>query len=99
MLSSRRRSEFIVNTSAPYAIAPAGLVEQLATYQLESFPRGYDYKTQFLNLQNHLNAYYHSHVTTAAALSDGSGFLTDHGVDHIKTVITRASRLLTTGSG
>jgi hypothetical protein len=81
------------------ALTSPDLVEQLANCALARFPRDYDYKTQFLNLQNHLNAYYHSNVTAAATLADGIGYLTDHGVDHIKTVISRASRLLGTGSG
>ena len=84
-------------------VSPTGgsfdLVEQLASFPHKDFPRGYDYNTQFQNLQNHLNEYYHKHVTSAASLSDGDGFLTDHGVEHIKTVIRRASRLLVTSTG
>lgn len=78
---------------------PRDLLERLKSSPLEQFPRGYDYATQFQNLQNHLHQFYHSNVTTAAALSDGTGFLTDHGIAHIRTVIKRAGGLLATGSG
>jgi hypothetical protein len=75
------------------------LIERLSGFPLKDFPRGYDYPTRFKNLNNQLNEYYHSNVTVAAALSDGSGLLTDHGPDHIRTVIERASLILGTGSG
>lgn len=71
-----------------------GLVEQLASCPHEEFPGSRDYSTQFQNLQNHLNDYYHKNVTVAASLSDGEGFLTDHGPEHIKTVVQRATDIL-----
>ena len=84
----------LLNTLAPSITSNSpSLVEQLATCPRDEFPGGRDYSTQFHNLQNHLNDYYHRNVTSAAAISDG-GFLTDHGPEHIKTVIQRASDLL-----
>ena len=70
------------------------LVEQLANCQPKDFPGERDYVAQFKNLQDHLNKYYHPGVTGGAAIADGSGFLTDHGPEHIKTVIKRASDIL-----
>jgi hypothetical protein len=85
----------LLNTIAPSITnKSAGLVEQLANCPHDDFPGGRDYSTQFQNLQNHLNDYYHKHVTAAATISDGGGFLTDHGPEHIKTVIQRASDIL-----
>lgn len=75
------------------------LIEILSESPLKEFPREYNYPAQFQSLHNHLNEYYHKNVTAAAALSDGSGYLTDHGPDHIKTVIERASTLVYTAIG
>lgn len=75
------------------------LIDILNKAPLKEFPREYDYAAQFKSFHNHLNNYYHKDVTAAAALSDGSGYLTDHGPDHIKTVIERASMLVHTAIG
>jgi len=69
---------------------PQNLIDILNKCGLKEFPREYDYPAQFKSLHNHLNEYYHKDVTAAAALSDAGGYLTDHGPDHIRTVIERA---------
>jgi hypothetical protein len=84
----------LTNTAPPVAESAASLIEQLASCARDGFPGGRDYNTQFQNIQNHLNDYYHKNVTVSAALADGGGFLTDHGPEHIQTVIQRASELL-----
>ena len=50
------------------------------------------YFQQFDLIEKHLNTHFHPKVELGATLSDG-GFLTDHGVDHINTVISRAGFL------
>lgn len=70
------------------------LVDQLSECALTEFPDGYDYPSRFKNLQNHLNAFYHPSVTPAATISDKEILLTDHGPDHIRTVIKRASDII-----
>ena len=94
MRSAQAQNEAPLKNDAPSS--QPGLTEQLAHCPQVEFPGEYDYNTQFQNLQNHLNKYYHPQVTAAAAISDGSGFLTDHGPEHIKTVIRRASEILKT---
>jgi hypothetical protein len=80
-------------------IQPQNLIDILNKSALKEFPREYDYPAQFKSLHNHLNEYYHKDVTASAALSDGSGYLTDHGPDHIRTVVERASMLVYAASG
>jgi hypothetical protein len=72
------------------------LNDWLAGCSDDDFPRGFDYKARFQHAQNTLNAFVHPIVTVAALLTDG-GFLTDHGPEHIKTVIARASNLIRFG--
>jgi hypothetical protein len=54
-----------------------------------------DYCKQYALAAEYLNNNVHKHVNPFAVLKDG-GFLTDHGPDHIKTVIKRASDLVST---
>ena len=52
-----------------------------------------DYFTRYKDWSNHLYNHVHNQVNAGAQISDG-GYLTDHGVDHVKTVIQRASDLV-----
>ena len=59
-----------------------------------SFPHvGLDYYRRFQQLDGHLNANVHPHVNNGA-VAKGDGWLTDHGTQHITTVIRRAGELL-----
>jgi len=51
-----------------------------------------NYYLRYNSISEHLAAYVFSHVTAGAIIVDG-GYLTDHGHDHVLTVIQRASRL------
>jgi hypothetical protein len=70
------------------------LNEWLAICPKSQFPGSgaTDYYERFKRIQDHLNQHVHPHVNAFAMRQDG-GYLTDHGPDHIKTVIQRASRL------
>lgn len=60
----------------------------------EQFPgHGRDYPTMYSNMANYLISHAHSAVNIGALLKDGD-LLTDHGPEHIKTVIQRASQLV-----
>ena len=52
-----------------------------------------DYYGRYVSIENHLNKHIHRHVTAIASIKDG-GYLTDHGPDHIKNVIRKASELV-----
>lgn len=52
-----------------------------------------DYWAIYRTFKGYLNQHIHPQVTMVAMLKDG-GYLTDHGPDHIATVIQRASDLL-----
>lgn len=52
-----------------------------------------NYYANYVTFANYLKMHIHPHVTQVAMLKDG-GYLTDHGPDHIATVIQRASDLL-----
>ncbi len=54
---------------------------------------GMPYKTRFQNIANFLNKEVHPHVEKGVLLR-GDGYLTDHGPQHIETVVRRASLLL-----
>ena len=54
---------------------------------------GVPYPTRFTNVAGLMNSQVHPHVGHGASLVDG-GFLTDHGPQHIDTVIRRATSLL-----
>jgi hypothetical protein len=70
------------------------LVEWLAKRPASAFPgRGtVEYYRRFQGIEDYLNTKVHPHVTASANAIDG-GTLTDHGPEHIKTVIARASEL------
>jgi hypothetical protein len=59
------------------------------------FPRygNVNYGNRYQSVAEYLNNNVHPLVTMSANAIDG-GFLTDHGPDHIKTVILRASQLV-----
>ena len=57
------------------------------------FPLNYDYPTQYKNFSNKLEKWIHPFVVQGAMLS-GDGVLSDHGPEHIKTVIKRATQLV-----
>lgn len=60
-----------------------------------SFPHDdVDYYRRYVALDEHLNRHVHPVVNQGAA-AHGDGWLTDHGYDHIKTVLRRASDLIT----
>src|SRR5882724_684690 len=99
MQSATKQNEVQLKTAVPSINDLHSLVDELANCSLKEFPGEHDHNTQFQNLQNHLNKYYHPGVTAAAAIADGTGFLTDHGPEHIKTVIKRASEVLKVSSG
>jgi hypothetical protein len=98
-MQSAKQNEVHLKIVAPSVSDSYSLIDQLANCPRQEFPADYDYSAQFQHLQNHLNKYYHPNVTAAAAIADGTGFLTDHGPEHIKTVIKRASELLKTSPG
>ena len=74
---------------------PASLLDWFAEQTSDSFPPdgGSSYTLRLQQVTGILNKQVHPHVGTGAALADG-GFLTDHGPDHIDTVIRRATSLL-----
>lgn len=69
----------------------------LAKQDKRKFPQNgkVSYYEQYALAAEYLNNNVHNQVNPVAALKDG-GFLTDHGPDHIKTVIKRASELVNT---
>lgn len=71
------------------------LNEWLLDQPVDKFPgRGKpDYLKQYLALEEYFNTEVHPQVMAAAAAVDSS-LLTDHGPDHIRKVIARASSLL-----
>lgn len=71
------------------------LVRFLASHRNESdFPeKGTDYYERFLQINGFLNSNVHPTVNQGAT-ANNDGWLTDHGPDHIATVIRRASDLV-----
>lgn len=69
------------------------LVQWLEQAPKESFPASYDYAVRFKALGEYMDKHIHPVVTPMASLVDG-GLLTDHGPEHVKTVIKRATELL-----
>jgi hypothetical protein len=55
-----------------------------------------DYFTRYSAIREALTNHIYPHVTAGAVLIDGEGYLTDHGEDHVMTVVDRASRLTAT---
>ncbi|MCY4265881.1 MAG: hypothetical protein OXE78_13665 [Gammaproteobacteria bacterium] len=75
--------------------SPPSLLDWFANQPENKFPPngGSLYTIRLEQVTGILNSQVHSLVGVGAALAD-RGFLTDHGPDHIKTVIQRASLLL-----
>ncbi|MCA9159808.1 MAG: hypothetical protein KDA72_15845, partial [Planctomycetales bacterium] len=71
------------------------LVEWLSSRPAKEFPEytGFDYPRRFASVAEYLEAQVHSQVEKGAVLNK-AGYLTDHGPNHIATVIQRASKLL-----
>ncbi|MCP9493374.1 MAG: hypothetical protein MSG64_02855 [Pyrinomonadaceae bacterium MAG19_C2-C3] len=63
----------------------------------DQFPNGRNYGARYIAIADELNKGVHIHVTAGAAIKDG-GYLTDHGPEHIKTVIQRATNLVSAKS-
>ena len=57
------------------------------------FPYDLNYSKDYDSISEKLNVWVHPYVNTGAMIEDG-GCLTDHGPDHIKKVILRASELV-----
>jgi len=57
------------------------------------FPFEMNYPTKYNGIADKLNAWVHPYVNQGSMMTDG-GFLTDHGPEHIKTVIKRATQLI-----
>lgn len=57
------------------------------------FPFGLNYPAKYNSITDKLNSWVHPYVNQGSMLTDG-GFLTDHGPEHIKTVIKRATQLV-----
>lgn len=70
------------------------LDEWLVTCSENMFPGGglTNYYRRYRQIQEYLDRNVHPYVNALAMRRDG-GYLTDHGPEHIKTVIQRASRL------
>ena len=82
------------------ASAPPALVAYLQACPKDdpSFPQnGIDYYRRFDHLDRYLTQHVHPFVNQGAAVRD-NGWLTDHGEDHIRTVLHRASDLTTRDS-
>ena len=74
-------------------IKQPSILEHLTRCGKEDFPNGYDYIARFQAIESFLNENIHPSVTPIASLHD-SNYLTDHGIQHIRTVMTRVSDLL-----
>ena len=71
------------------------LTEWLASRPNSDFPPhgGIPYLRRFMNVAGLMNSQVHPHIGQGASLADG-GLLTDHGPNHIDTVVRRAASLL-----
>jgi hypothetical protein len=70
------------------------LVQWLSSQPLSAFPTGgLPYPDRLANVFNYLEQYVYPQVERGALLND-SGYLTDHGENHIRTVIARADDLI-----
>ncbi|WP_174802406.1 HD domain-containing protein [Martelella limonii] len=71
-------------------------LEQLCSNNTNELPfdnSKHTYFARYMEMAEKLNREFHDHVLAGSSAIDG-GILTDHGPDHIKTVIQRASILL-----
>jgi hypothetical protein len=72
-------------------------LEHLASNSPDEFPADHPnqcYWDRYRQLAVKLNKDWHPNVAAGSQAADGGGMLTDHGPDHIRTVISRASCLL-----
>lgn len=61
---------------------------------IKEFPdRDFDWVEQYFRFEETMNQKYHPNVNLGAAIA-GDGLLTDHGVNHIKSVISHAQSIL-----
>lgn len=58
-----------------------------------AFPYSFDYPSKYRTISNDLNTWIHDNVNAGAQSVDGT-FLTNHGVNHIKTLIDRATKFV-----
>jgi hypothetical protein len=86
--------------------APKGIIEILGNNSLtnrlalcsgEDFPHqgSVNFQNRLMSVWEYLTNNIYPHIGAMAALVDG-GYLTDHGQDHVKTVIARAAALVGT---
>jgi hypothetical protein len=76
------------------------LPEWLQSAPAELYPQGKheDFYTPYISLKTYLNDNIHKEVTIGANLVDPDILLNDHGIEHIETVISRASYLVACSS-
>lgn len=61
---------------------------------VKEFPdRDFDWAEQYFRFEETMNQKYHPNVNLGAAIA-GDGLLTDHGVNHVKSVISHAQSIL-----
>ena len=83
-------------TDSPNAATPLVAFLRNNAMNHPSYPQPeVDYHQRFQRLDAHLNTEVHPNINTGATARD-DGWLTDHGVNHITTVMRRASDLVTT---
>lgn len=75
----------------------ANLVEWLRRQKVSEFPGGRGYFRSYEALEEYLTKEVHPFVGVGAALRSGV-FLNDHGPDHVRTVVERASKLVAAAS-
>lgn len=60
----------------------------------KEFPeKDFDWVEQYFRFEEYMNKHQHLYVNLGAAI-EGDGLLTDHGVDHIRSVISHARDIL-----
>jgi hypothetical protein len=52
------------------------------------------YRNQYLALKDYLKDNLYGHIVGMSRVSDNKGYLTDHGINHVNTVIDRISQIL-----
>lgn len=84
-------------------MSPAQHRNKLAAWMMQKFqsePESFPshgtvkYDSVFSSVEDYLNTKVHKEVVAHATIRDGSGFLTDHGPDHIAMVMRRAAVLV-----
>lgn len=80
------------------AVSDTRLVQHLRDsddgYDIRRPPGNVDYSKRFCALNDYMNTKIHPHINTGAAAADPGSWLTDHGPEHIKTVIGRIEDLV-----